>query len=179
MVAPLWPQAVQRAQWLAPLTTSGREQFSLNSRLHPRGSKGLEGAPRFPFVDQTGTQLAHFYTFGEIYYERKYVFDRVKETGDWTGNPVTVPAAFKMTPVPLDGYGASAPPEVAECDKIFTQMLRQLDQAWASGDENALGDAIDSMTSLKSKAIALLMRQVPSPDPGDGVYGPQFRKATA
>jgi Ferritin-like len=144
-----------------------------------RIQKQGEGAPRFPFVDQTGTQLAHFYTFGEIYYERKYVFDRVKETGDWTGNPVTVPAAFKMTPVPLDGYGASAPPEVAECDKIFTQMLRQLDQAWASGDENALGDAIDSMTSLKSKAIALLMRQVPRPDPGDGVYGPQFRKATA
>jgi len=89
-----------------------------------------EGASKFPFVDPAGTILAHFYTFGQIYFGRKYVFDPAKQTGDWTGDKVDVPEAFPMTPVPLGGYGAGAPPEVASCDKIFTQMLRQLYQAW-------------------------------------------------
>jgi hypothetical protein len=139
-----------------------------------RIQKQGEGSSKFPFVDLAQTQLAHFYVFGEIFFGKKYVFDAVKQVGDWTGDPVAIPAVFPMTPVPLGGYGGDVPPEVAACDEMFTQMLQQLDQAWANKDGNALSDAIDSMIALKAKAIALLQRQVPRAE--GGVFGPQFKK---
>jgi hypothetical protein len=145
------------------------------SRIQKQG----EGSSKFPFVDAQGTKLAHFYTFGEIYFGKKYVFDKAKQTGDWTGDPVTfppspVPQVFPMTPVPLGGYKADVPTGVADCDKLFTKMLQQLDDAWARGEPNALNSAIDSMIALKSKAIALLTSQIPRPE--GGIYGPQFRR---
>ena len=133
-----------------------------------------EGASRYPFVDQAATRLAHFYTFGEIYFGREYVFDKVKQTGDWTGNPINVPDPLPMTPVPAGGYGAGAPPEVAECDRLFTQLLGQLDQAWATGNSNDLDSAIGSMFALESSGIELLGKRINRP--GGGIYGPQFRK---
>ena len=141
-----------------------------------RIQKQGEGSSRFPFVDPAGTILAHFYTFGQIYFGKKYVFDRVKQTGDWTGDPVPLPPVFPMTPVPLGGYKPGAPSGVADCDKSFTQMLQQLDAAWATGEIAELDRAINSMIALKSNAIALLEKQVPRPE--GGIYGPQFRKAT-
>jgi hypothetical protein len=133
-----------------------------------------EGSSKFPFVDPGQTQLAHFYLFGELYFGKKYVFDLAKQTGDWTGDPVAMSSVFPMTPVPLGGYGVDAPPEVLACDGVFTQMLKQLDQAWADKDDTALSNAIDSMFALKSKAISLLKKQIPRSD--GGVFGPQFRK---
>lgn len=139
-----------------------------------------EGASRFPFIDAAGRQLAHFYTFGQIFFGKKYVFDRTSQTGDWTGAPVgplTAADIFPMTPVPHGGYTGEVPPDVVDCDKAFTRMLQQLDTAWANGDSDALGEAIGSMIDLQDKAIALLGKELPRP--GGGIYGPQFRKNTA
>jgi hypothetical protein len=139
-----------------------------------------EGSSRFPYVDPNGIKLAHFYTFGEIYFGKKYVFDPIKQTGDWTGTPVgpVSPAdVFPMTPVPHGGYGRDVPPEVADCDNTFTQMLQQLDAAWANGEATALRNAIRSMRALRTKAIALLQKQIPRRE--GGIYGPQFRKSVA
>jgi hypothetical protein len=133
-----------------------------------------EGSPQSPFVAPDG-ELAHFYRFGKIYFEKEYVFDQVSQKGWWTGPTVKVPQAYKMTPVPLGGYGANAPPEVTECDKVFTQMLRELDQAWvAGGAPNALNPAIRSMTKLGQMGVELLKKQIARPN--GGIYGPQFRK---
>jgi len=133
-----------------------------------------EGASRFPFSDATKKTLAHFYTFGQVYFGRKYVFDSASQTGDWSGDMVGVPSAFPMTPVPLGGYGPGAPPEVADCDRVFTQMLRQLDQAWSGGGDDALNGAIDSMDSLKSTVLNLFTKNISRPE--GGIFGPQFRK---
>lgn len=135
-----------------------------------------EGAAKFPFADPAGTKLAHFYTFGQIYFGKKYVFDAAKQSGDWTGDCVDVPQAYPMTPVPLGGY-AVAPTEVTNCDTIFTQMLRQLDYAWAGGDYLALKAAVDLMRALKPAALNLLKMQIPRA--GGGIFGPQFRKSGA
>jgi hypothetical protein len=137
-----------------------------------------EGGPRYPFVDRPPAPpvLSHFYKFGEIYFGKAYVFDPVKQTGDWTGSPVSVPPAFPMTPVPKGGYATGAPSQVADCDAIFTTMLRQLDTAWANGDLTALNDAVDSMEDLKTAVTGLLKKQIARPD--GGIYGPQFRKTT-
>lgn len=134
-----------------------------------------EGASKFPFTDMEGKTLAHFYTFGKIYYGKDYVFDEVKKIGDWIGPDVKVPTCYPMTPVPLGGYGAGAPSQVAECDRIFTKMLQQLDRAWANGDPAALKDAITSMTKLKSAILDLFGKQISRPE--GGIYGPQFRKS--
>lgn len=133
-----------------------------------------EGASRFPFADPVKKTLAHFYKFGEIYYGRKYEFAPATQTGDWTGDVLTVPNAFPMTPVPLGGYGPTAPQEVIDCDSLFTQMLHQLDQAWSGGGDVALNAAIDSMDSLKSAVGVLFQKNIPRP--GGGIFGPQFRK---
>jgi Ferritin-like len=139
-----------------------------------RIQKQGEGSSKFPFVDPEQTQLAHFYLFGEIHFGKKFVFDAARQVGDFTGDPVTIPSVFPMTPVPLGGYGANAPPEVAACDKVFTRVLQQLDQAWANKGDSALFDAIGSMLALKEQAIALLQKQVRRAE--GGVFGPQFRK---
>lgn len=134
-----------------------------------------EGSSRFPFVDPEKTKLAHFYTFGELYFRKKYVFDETTQTGDWKGEDVTLPDVFPMTPVPPGGY-TSGPSEVGDCDKSFTLMLQQLDQAWA-GVSGALDQAVGSMFNLRTKAIGLLKKQVSRPE--GGIYGPQFRKVHA
>jgi hypothetical protein len=136
-----------------------------------------EGAAKFPFADPAGKKLAHFYSFGQIYFGKKYVFDPATQTGDWNGDKVDVPPAYAMTPVPLGGYPAGAPMEVRNCDTIFNQMLRQLDQAWAGGGDLALKAAIDSMRALRSAAIDLLQKQIPRA--GGGIFGPQFQKSVA
>jgi hypothetical protein len=132
-----------------------------------------EGAAKFPFTDENCKTLAHFYAFGEIYFGRRYVYDPLKRTGDWTGAEVSVPESFPMTPVPEGGYAAVSQ-EVLECDEIFTQMLRQLDGAWAKGDTALLGEAIGSMKKLKAAIIDLFKKQIERPE--GGIYGPQFRK---
>jgi hypothetical protein len=133
-----------------------------------------EGASKFPFSDSTKMTLAHFYAFGQIYFGRKYEFASSTQTGDWKGDAVGVPNAYTMTPVPMGGYGPGAPHEVTECDRLFTQMLRQLDQAWSGGGDSALNAAIDSMDSLKSAVLDLFGKNLARPD--GGIFGPQFRK---
>jgi len=135
-----------------------------------------EGASKFPYSDPEHKTLAHFYTFGQIYYRKKYVFDEEKKTGDWTGDKIEIPKVYPMQPVPLGGYGAGTPAEVMECDRIFTKMLQQLDHAWATGDPMALTAAVNSMTELKA-AILDLFQKKQIPHPGGGIYGPQFRKS--
>jgi Ferritin-like len=133
-----------------------------------------EGSSRFPFVDPQRTQLAHFYLFGELFFGQKYEFNDATQTGDWSGNRIQIPAVFPMTPVPLGGYGENAPDDVLACDTAFTQLLQQLDQAWANGDPNALSDAVSTMFVLKRAAIKLLQKQIRRPE--GGIFGPQFRK---
>ena len=144
------------------------------SRIQKEG----EGSSRFPYVDTAGTRLAHFYSFGQIYFGKTYVFDKVKQTGDWTGNPPIGPVESKdvypMTPVPFGGYRGEVPSEVVDCDKSFTQMLQQLDEAWSDGNPESLRGAIRSMKTLKRQAIRLLEKQIARPE--GGIYGPQFRK---
>lgn len=144
------------------------------SRIQKEG----EGSSRFPYVDAAGTRLAHFYSFGQIYFGKTYVFDKVKQTGDWTGDPPIGPVkpedVYPMTPVPLGGYGRDVPSEVVDCDKSFTQMLQQLDAAWRDGDPESLRGAIRSMRTLQRQAIGLLKKQIARPE--GGIYGPQFKK---
>jgi hypothetical protein len=136
-----------------------------------------EGGDRNPFFG--GTNLSHFYAFGELYFGRKYVFNAATETGDWTGDkiPITDADVYKMTPVPKGGY--SAPPiEVTNFDGVYTSMLTALESAWSAGGAAALSSSIRLMTGpMKDQATQLLSKQIPRTDGQPGIYGPQFRLA--
>ncbi|HTP34008.1 MAG TPA: ferritin-like protein [Candidatus Acidoferrales bacterium] len=135
-----------------------------------------EGGSKNPF--SAPNQLSHFYAFGEIYYGHKYVFNTAKGSGDWTGDPVTITDAdvYPITPVPAGGY-TSPPAEVVDFDRSFTQMLTDLDEAWAPGGAAKLSAAIGVMPDLTDKAVTLLGKQMARP--GGGIYGPQFRINTS
>jgi len=136
-----------------------------------RIQKEGEGSSKYPFY--APNKLSHFYAFGELYFGKKYVYDAASKTGYWTGDPVNIPAVYEMTPVPQNGY-PKPPAEVTGCDKIFTTMLKQLDDAWGAGGDAALSAAIDSMVTLGETARNLLEKKIARED-ASGIYGPQFR----
>ena len=61
-------------------------------------------------------------------------------------------------------------------DQSFTDMLNQLQAAWANGTANDLSQAISTMMDLGDLATAIM--EIPIPG-GDGNYGPCFRLITA
>jgi Ferritin-like len=133
-----------------------------------------EGSSRNPFFNG---KLSHFYAFGGIFHGATYVFDPVTQTGDWTGAAIPDVAIAPMAPIPLGGYPNPPAPVVAAlstCDQNFTDMLTELDEAWATGSAASLGAAIGSMSDLGDSARTLLGLAVPRTDVS-GIYGPQFR----
>ncbi len=132
-----------------------------------------EGGDKYPYY--APGKLSHFYTFGQLYYRQLYVFNAATQTGDWTGDPVTIPdqSVYNMTPVPAGGY-LDPPADVLDFDQTFTDMLKHLEGAWSGGGDAALDDAVNVMPDLTSKAIGLLKKKISRPD-GPGIYGPQFR----
>jgi hypothetical protein len=136
-----------------------------------------EGGSKYP-VSAPGV-LSHFYSFGELFYLKKYRFDAATQTGDWNGDQISIPdgQVFPMTPVPEGGY-ASPPSDVTDFDGCFTQMLKDLDSAWSAGSKMALSKAISLMPTLSAMATSLLGKQIQRPD-GSGIYGPQFRITTS
>lgn len=132
-----------------------------------------EGGNKYPF--SAPGVLSHFYAFGELYYLKKYQFDSTTQTGDWTGESISLTddQVYPMTPVPDGGY-TSPPSDVTDFDSCFTQMLKYLESAWSDGGKAALGTAIGIMPNLTSMATGLLGKQIQRPD-GQGIYGPQFR----
>jgi hypothetical protein len=136
-----------------------------------------EGGDKNPF--SAPNVLSHFYAFGELYFLKKYQFDEATQAGDWTGGQIvlTDDDVFQMTPVPVGGY-ASPPTEVADFDRSFTQMLQNLETAWAAGGKTALSSAIHLMPGLTDMATTLLGKKIARTD-APGIYGPQFKIDTS
>jgi len=133
-----------------------------------------EGSSKNPFFNG---KLSHFYAFGELFHGATYVFDPVTQTGDWTGTAIPDAAIAPMTPIPLGGYPnppAQAVAALSTCDQNLTDMLTELDEAWATGSAASLGAAIGSMDDLGDSARTLLGLAIARTD-APGIYGPQFR----
>jgi hypothetical protein len=132
-----------------------------------------EGASKTPFFNGN---LSHFYAFGEIYRGAEFVFDEKTGTGDWTGKSIPPVVVAQMTPIPEGGYpnpAATAVAPLRSCDQNFTDMLTELDAAWA-GNAASLKTAITRMSDLGASARALLGLAIARTD-APGIYGPQFR----
>ena len=158
-------------------TINGEPLYAINSladvqRAIAEIKEQGEGTSLSPDAVDFGGELAHYYRFGEIANGACLV----QADGKWTytGDPVPFPECWPMAPVPAGGWPSPAPDVRALLDTFDTaygSILTGLRDAWATGSNDTLGDAIDTMFALPKPATALM--QVPLPD-GSGNYGPDF-----
>jgi hypothetical protein len=118
-----------------------------------------EGTAAGPFEVSTPekVELAHFYQFGEIAHGR-----RLTRTSpfSYTGEPVHMPVVHPVTPA------ASTQPEAAEFNRVYSDILRDLDRAWdvggtAGGEKLAI--ARDKMFVLGGIAEQLISQRIGPP----------------
>jgi hypothetical protein len=96
-------------------------------------------------------QLAHYYTFAEVYYGAMVA--QVGSGYQYSGTPVTMPTAFNFVPQPPNA------PDQAQFIKDFTNLLNLLEACWTSGGN--IGDAVGVMFTLQGDGTALI-QQIPS-----------------
>jgi photosystem II stability/assembly factor-like uncharacterized protein len=123
--------------------------------------------------------LAHYYRFGQIYNEKRYVQDPA--TGKWgydPAAPLPLPETWNMADIPEGGYLQADVPDIATWDLIrtfdqrYSNMLRLLEAAWLNGNSPSLSAAVGEMRQMA--AIASQLVATPRAD-GAGNYGPCFR----
>jgi hypothetical protein len=136
-----------------------------------------EGTDKSPLEDGGGDimsddDIAHYYRFAAIYYERRIKKDPTAPSGwSFTGDKLPFPKAdelYLMAEVPPGGYAEST-----DIDSFYTGILKDLHYAWENGDARLLNHAIGSMDQLTNKAINLL-KQGKKVGAGDGIIGPSF-----
>ena len=122
--------------------------------------------------------LAHFYRFWEVYYEKKIV-----KEGDtyYFKDPFPRPDVFKIGRTPFGGYQEqNVTPEVwhliYEFDKTYSRLVMLLEDAWTEGGggQASLVKAVEVMFDLEKYALPLIATPIPSSRDGDN-YGPCFR----
>jgi photosystem II stability/assembly factor-like uncharacterized protein/uncharacterized membrane protein len=137
----------------------------------------LQGEGSNASPEEAPDDLAHYYRFGEIANERRYVQDAAGKWG-YNGPPVPPPVVHDMADVPPGGYQQADVPDPAVWDLItrfdrqYSDLLRTLQRAWTNGDAGELGASIGQMITLGLLGRELVTK--PRPD-GRGNYGPCFR----
>ena len=128
-----------------------------------------EGTSTSPDAPEFGGELAHFYRFGEIFHGKR--LKQVDGQFKFEGDPVPFPDCFPVAQVPPEGYPDL--PESHAFDAKFTEVVTDLEQAWGTGGQDKLNDAIGAMVvSLRSLAKPLVQKPRPS---GGGNFGPDFK----
>lgn len=134
-----------------------------------------EGTATSPYEEQGGGQLAHYYSFGEIFHEKRLVPDG----DDWsyTGEALNFPPCYPSGIVPPEGY-PNAPDHVQALIQLFNEtysnMLDSLHSAWNGGGNSDLSTAIGHMMGLTEPARALM--QIPIEEKADSQsYGPTWK----
>ncbi|MEU6235239.1 ferritin-like protein [Kitasatospora sp. NPDC047058] len=169
---------------LFPLTTLPEVEQAI--QLIKEQGEGTSHSPDDPTEGDDG-QLAHYYTFRQIFRGRKLV--QIQEDPpafDFAGDPIPFPGALQMAVVPRGGWAAdpsTAPvdPEVKrlldQFNATFSELLRSLECAWREDDpkkaSDHLNDAVGSMFGLQGPAVDLMGKPLPG-DPAKS-YGPEFR----
>lgn len=123
-----------------------------------------------------GTELAHYYRFGEIYHGQKMVRQSDGKTWAYTGAVIPFPAdLYPMAAIPAGGYQNVARVTQTALHAFNTQfglMLSNLQSAWGAGGQPSLEVAIRAMPTLQGLATTIMASPLPS---GSGnVYGPNF-----
>jgi Ferritin-like len=115
--------------------------------------EGTSASPDEGSFDQN--QLAHFYTFAEIYYGHEV--QAVGTGWQYTGALVQMPAVYQFSP------SSSQPVERAEFIASFSKVLRLLEQSWTGGGVTQLQTAIGEMGTLRGFGVSLIKNGVTPP----------------
>jgi hypothetical protein len=133
-----------------------------------------EGAPDSPLDFQD--DIAHYYRFGEVYYDKVLTKDDNPLGYAWGPEPLGVDwsAVYPAIPDPCTHDFSQDPPaaQAAQkaCNDAYTAMLDELRQA-VNGNPDRLGNAVRSMFELRMAARLAL--ESPLADP-QLVAGPSF-----
>ncbi|MDQ0847391.1 hypothetical protein QFZ68_007154 [Streptomyces sp. V1I6] len=150
--------------------------------------EGTAASPENPFPGHPG-ELAHFYSFREIFHGRKLiVVSKDPKKFDFQGAEIPMPRTFPMGTVPRGGWAEGGLPVSSEVRKLldtfndhYSSLLRFLEQAWqaeqASTAGQLLNKAVGEMRELQEPAQQLM--QIPLPDGSGKTYGPEFRYVEA
>jgi hypothetical protein len=131
-----------------------------------------EGSATDPFE---GGELAHYYRFAEIYVGKGLIALPGGGFG-FHGPAIPFPDTITMGKVPAGGYRQAAPAVAAllkDFNAKFSAMLDNLDKAWQTVSQAALGAAIGKMLQLKAAAAPIMAKSLPIAE--DGFYGPDFQ----
>ena len=121
--------------------------------------------------------LAHYYRFGEIFHGKQFVRDAGGHW-DYNGPAVPMPDVHNMADIPAGGYQVGDVPDMAvwdliqRFDRLYSDMLRLLQNAWMNGEATSLALSVAKMKMMATAGRALIA--TPRPD-GLGNYGPCFR----
>ena len=140
----------------------------------------LQGEGSNTSPEEASGDLAHYYRFGEIHHEKKYVKD---VAGNWgyNGENFPIPDVHPMADIPAGGYRQGDVPDptvwelIQRFDHQYSEMLRLLQMAWTN-DGAILEFAVHQMLAMGATGRELVT--IPRPD-GRGNYGPCFRYVAA
>lgn len=157
-------QILSREFKLWPITSRADAERAITEIKHQG-----EGTSQSPEQGTLDPELAHYYTFAQIYHGRRLMQGR---DGRWSysGAAIPFPRVFPVVEVPPEGY-----PQSRTFDLAFTALLGHLQAAWERGDQRELDAAIQNMKELTAYAHALVRTPLPH---GRGNYGPAFRLVT-
>jgi hypothetical protein len=149
--------------------TSKRTALTAIKRIQDEG----EGTSTSPIPDPDTGDLAHFFSFGELYHEGELKPDG---SGGWKYEPQTFPLPMppeldihQIAMIPSGGY----PSVSRDFDDSYSAMLKLLQSAWDHGSQDILLQAVAVMIDdLGRKALALM--ESPIPTKPDEFYGPSF-----
>ncbi|MBT2505665.1 ferritin-like protein [Streptomyces sp. ISL-98] len=136
-----------------------------------------EGTDKMPNDPHIAGELAHYYKFGEIAYNKRLrLVQRDPDKWEFKGGYVKDPDMYfmaKMEKRPWPIRSPKADPLLMAFNKTYTETLRLLEKAWADGDETAFGESFLAMKAMRKIAVDLM--QIKRPDGEDiATYGPEF-----
>ncbi|MFI0961035.1 ferritin-like protein [Streptomyces sp. NPDC021080] len=152
--------------------------------------EGTTASPDNPFPGQPG-ELAHFYSFREIFHGRKLVLvSSDPQRFDFQGDEIPMPRTSRMGTVPSGGWEQGGVPISSEVrglldtfNQHYSAMLRSLENAWQADPSSTptpaqlLNQAVKEMRKLENPARQLM--QIPLSDGSEMTFGPEFRYVEA
>jgi Ferritin-like len=135
-----------------------------------------EGSPQTNDPLDFQNDLAHFYRFGEVYYDKVLTKTPQPPGYAWGPEPLGVDwsAVYPAIPNPcthdFSGDPAGAQAAQVACNAAYTEMVDQLQKA-VTGTEGALGNAVRAMFELRMAAKVALQQKLAD---GVSVAGPAF-----
>lgn len=174
--ADLQPEIRTDLQIGGPLTetiiTTVQDAIAATNLIRRQG-EGSEESPADTGLDD----LSHFYRFEELYVGRKLEYDAVNEKL-CHGAKIEWPEVWPMQPVPAGGYqqadlSAEAHGLMVGFDRLYSEMIDFLQDAWSGGGQAAFLKAIQNMFALQGAAKKLM--EMPVGACRKETLGPSFR----